>query len=293
MDAAELIKEGLNRRFRDPFLSAFSITFLLWNFEIFLYLFSELTVDEKIKQIHNLFSYSAFLWPILITILITLVFPYVFRRLYSWHETLRVQHANIRTKAESELYTHQVEIEGYKKQVSKEIEKNEELQVLISEKDQTIGSLNTELRNVEKNLGELKEKYENQEPEQRIVSARPSKIIQQTSAFISALEKLKLDPDLHMQPRDFAEKKNVSPQDTIKQYITSAQQIVSQITKNNSQSQIVETQIYNFNTAIKAENYTNANLAITEMLKASLKRDEIEHLAMAIELIRRIKVYTR
>lgn len=144
-DAQEALDEVLKKRTRDPFLATFALTFLFWNYPIVIYLFSDLSPNEKVEKIDLLLTYNSVWPPTLTTILILFGMPLVLSKGYEIIEKNKVKMLNYRLKAEDDLLPNANKIKDLELQLSKEVGQNNILKNVISEKDQEIGGLKIQL----------------------------------------------------------------------------------------------------------------------------------------------------
>lgn len=93
-DVSDSLLDGLKPRISDPFLGVYIISFLIWNFQIFIFAFSSLNPNEKYESILNSLNYLSFLLPLAWVVLINFIFPKYLLTLYRISETWKIELSN-------------------------------------------------------------------------------------------------------------------------------------------------------------------------------------------------------
>lgn len=136
------LKDGISRRFNDPIISTFTASFIITNYEIVIWLFSENTADVKISKIKEiLYTFWAWLTPLAITIFL-FGLPFLIYKIYEKAELSKVLLKNARSNAEKKLISVELELHLAEQRIRDEIERTNEAQNAVAKKSEEIGFLN-------------------------------------------------------------------------------------------------------------------------------------------------------
>lgn len=164
----DTIKAHLYERIGNPFWGYFITSWMLWNYETVLTIFSGLTVKEKIFYIENhiyelspdhsfyinIWNNSGFLFwhPLISTIMLMLIIPLLTIPLYAGWKWIQVQLTRIKTSIENKQPIHRETYEKLQLQyITTKRELNDEIQ-----------SQNTLIKELEKKLSELEKGSQNE-----------------------------------------------------------------------------------------------------------------------------------
>lgn len=152
----DTINDGLSKRMSDPIISTYSVSFLIWNFKIFIWIFSGHSPDTIITKIEEILSTkSAWGVPLIATSLILLM-PHIFHKLYTFIEEGKVLSKNARTNAEKKLLSINVLIKGYEKRIQDEIGRTKDALDQVQQKSEDNGRFQKTIEDLEKENTELK-----------------------------------------------------------------------------------------------------------------------------------------
>jgi hypothetical protein len=151
----ESLKAAIGKRFDDPIISSFMLTFAIFNFEIWIYLFSELPVMGKVIIIHQqLQKISSYLLPMGITALL-FSFPKFASKLYDWAESSKTVLENSKIKASRELIPYDEERKSLTTKVDFLAQQLLEARQTISDKDKELGLISEEVKRASFRVEEL------------------------------------------------------------------------------------------------------------------------------------------
>lgn len=135
------LQDVVEEKFKDPYLRVFVLSALVWNYQVFLYIFSDLSPDTKFALIQRSLTKWSYIVPIGTSFFYNLIFPIIFFYLYKWSDGLNIWVRNAREKELLSLTTHK-----------------ERIQDLMNQRDQ----LNNELSKKDIEIGRLKASHENE-----------------------------------------------------------------------------------------------------------------------------------
>ncbi|XGC79833.1 hypothetical protein ACES2L_10875 [Bdellovibrio bacteriovorus] len=127
------VLNGLRPRIEDPFLSVYSASFLIWNYQIFIFMLSNLEPLVKYRNIQHSLNLLSFLAPIVPVVFINFIFPRYLKAFYSKSEQLKTDLSSELNQVKAKHITFDVilaqlreEVEYFRKIVSeKETKINE------------------------------------------------------------------------------------------------------------------------------------------------------------------------
>lgn len=132
------LQEAAEEKLKDPYLRVFVLSALVWNYQVFLYIFSDLSPDTKFALIQRSLNKWSYIVPIGMSFFYNLFFPIIFYFFYKWADGLNIWVRNAREKELLNLTTHK-----------------EQIKDLIYQRDQ----LNRDLLNKSEDFVRLEEKH--------------------------------------------------------------------------------------------------------------------------------------
>lgn len=161
--------ESAKNRFSDPLIGNYLITFIIYNWKIFLYIFSGYDTSEKILQIEKILEfnfekinffldfilYLAFhpiLFPFYVSLFYIFIYPKITKPLRETFLDYIVQRKNETYAANEKLTPIEIKISDLEQKLSREVERNNTTNDAIKDKDRIIGLLTNEKNNLEHNL---------------------------------------------------------------------------------------------------------------------------------------------
>lgn len=157
---------AINRRIGDPILGTYTILFVLLNWKIFLFLFSNIDVDKKISTIESLLHPDALSWslfgedwlrfitlvaihplvlPAILAVIFLFGFPFILRPAYKKILEFKVENENDISAAEEKFLPIARKIEGIETSLRAEVQRVNDLLVVKSSLEQAV---ETQKRNI-------------------------------------------------------------------------------------------------------------------------------------------------
>ncbi|MDG0816453.1 kinetochore Spc7 family protein [Bdellovibrio svalbardensis] len=171
----DLMPEALKNRFGDPILGTYSVSFIIYNWRIFVLLLSDKNVDQKIGDIgrllHPSFAWGSpvyefifpniwtfichpFVTPLIFAAWILFGMPYYFRRLYQWLLKRKVLATNDRYSEETKLSPIAKKISDLEERLNKELQRNGEYIVSTNNQQDLLDRLKQQVASLEKQKSE-------------------------------------------------------------------------------------------------------------------------------------------
>lgn len=149
----EPVKEAIEEKLRDPYLNAFVLSALIWNYQVFLYIFSDLSPDTKYALIERSLNWWSLFGPICLSFFYNLAFPVLFYYLYKLTDRLNIWVNNARENEKKAILTikHQLDfITAEKEKLNKTLSEKDfqfgkQIEKLESEKEKVITDFQAEL----------------------------------------------------------------------------------------------------------------------------------------------------
>lgn len=266
-----------------------------------------------------------FIVPIYTTIFILFTFPKYFRKFNLTILDNQTTKENDRLKSLEKLNTiarkieslelgHKAELTILESQISQLVADASNTQQNISTKDQEIGGLKAkniahessianlnakinELTTAKKSLEETNTALREESNRKRALLGKnpipaPAPVIAHNDHEKELLLSFKLDPDLILTARDFAENKKLAPDAVINEYSSAALFLVNTVFEKNRQSKRMITSYETFKAHLNNKNYAASTNYIDEMKKVPLLREhEQAALQEAMNLLHKIITY--
>jgi hypothetical protein len=218
----ENVVQALNRRISDPLLGTYILLFLTLNYEIPVHLFSSDPVNIKIANINGILSklhllnFGFFSWnyshtfisPLALAIIYCFAYPILFNKLYPVIEGHRITSENIKIKSQENLVTLEKTISSMQNAIDSLKIEAQQLRDQISNKD-------TLLASVQKDFETLNEKKNSLEIELAKLKEKPDDRLSIPDFISKLLQKLNLDQDFFLKPRDYKNARGLSAEQTV------------------------------------------------------------------------------
>jgi hypothetical protein len=293
-EVKDVVSEGLKRRFGDPIIGTFIVTYIIYHWKIFFYVFSSDSIDYRIGAISELiWKWDGIVIPFAVSIIILFFAPVLFEKPYKILEKHRVNRINRVLEADERLRPHLLTIQSLESKLESERSRLDSANALINEKDNTVSAQQQTIKILQNEADSLRNEVIRLQTHNEQKSARaPS---EEAPSAHSLMNEMGIDSDLLTKNgREFRDHNKFDDSKVIKFYEDAITKLTKRIFDSLSNSNAVKEVERVFDSYVQNQRYIEATKAIERVkLVPTISPKEAILVNVVISLIGKLASFTK